>query len=344
MSADSKTHRDWVLPTLIAAALGFPWLASSSDMGTYPQPTGSANYPANSPYGIPDSSGFYNGTSGAGMLGQVPSLPASYGGSNVQGSLQGMGSSALNWPAGGVGGGNPGNPTGTYPPNYSGGQISSPPWGAATAWPGPYTSTGSADSNAGFAQPPIISPPGRGQVILPGNQFGPDFAAQPLEFMPVNQLGEVIRYDVTPEWVTQRWERVSRLPNSEGLVVYRVPLVTGINAWDLHGSLSYYFDGQQRVQRILFRGWTGDPTQLIQLITGQHQLQTRSTDWTGLYTLERWGTTCSACLIQQPNVIRNSNANEKFAIHLELNQPTSNLVLTPESEQLVREAKNSAKR
>ena len=47
---------------------------------------------------------------------------------------------------------------------------------------------------------------------------------------------------------------------------YRVPLVTGTTLADVAGSLTYYFNAQQRVQRITFRGTTGDPSVLATLL------------------------------------------------------------------------------
>ena len=87
-------------------------------------------------------------------------------------------------------------------------------------------------------------------------------------------LAEVLRFDVSPRWVTDRWPRVSTVhvqPDLEGL---RVPLVTGTMASDLLGSLTYYFDRQQRVRRITLHGHTGDERMLVTLrdrLTPQRQ-------------------------------------------------------------------------
>ncbi len=60
----------------------------------------------------------------------------------------------------------------------------------------------------------------------------------------------MLRFDVTVEWVMQRWPRVSTgLPYLQ-LQGYRVPLVTGTKVADLAGSLTYYFNARQQVQRI----------------------------------------------------------------------------------------------
>ena len=67
----------------------------------------------------------------------------------------------------------------------------------------------------------------------------------------------------TSAWVLARWPRVStRLANLD-LQGYRVPLVSGTADGDLAGSLTYYFNSQQRVQRITFIGSTGDARPLV---------------------------------------------------------------------------------
>ena len=83
-------------------------------------------------------------------------------------------------------------------------------------------------------------------------------------------LAEVLRFDVTASWVMQHWPRVSTgLPYLQ-LQGYRVALVTGTRVTDLAGSLTYYFNAQQKVQRITFRGTTGDPSALVTLLTGRY--------------------------------------------------------------------------
>ena len=72
--------------------------------------------------------------------------------------------------------------------------------------------------------------------------------------MPLPSLAEVLRFDVTVEWVMQRWPRVTTgLPQLQ-LQGYRVPLVTGTSLSDVAGSLTYYFNARQQVQRITLRG------------------------------------------------------------------------------------------
>src|SRR5687767_3347320 len=62
----------------------------------------------------------------------------------------------------------------------------------------------------------------------------------PLEGPAVADLAEVLRFDITPAWLTQRWPRVMNARHAAGsLQAYRVPLVTGAKPTDLAGSLTY---------------------------------------------------------------------------------------------------------
>ena len=85
----------------------------------------------------------------------------------------------------------------------------------------------------------------------------------------VMHFGQIFRFDLTPDHVMQRWQRVSAGLSDMDLHGYRVPLVTGIEETDLAGSLTYYFDPKQRVRRIAFFGTTANPTRLVEFLQTQ---------------------------------------------------------------------------
>jgi hypothetical protein len=91
------------------------------------------------------------------------------------------------------------------------------------------------------------------------------------EGQPVNDLSEIFRFDISSGWVLARWPRVTTRLSTLDLNGYRVPLVTGTKENDLAGSLTYYFNQHQQVQRITFLGKTGDPTAFVALMTGRFQ-------------------------------------------------------------------------
>ncbi len=121
-------------------------------------------------------------------------------------------------------------------------------------------------------------------TAAPTLAFGPN--ASSAHTMPLPSLAEVLRLDVTVEWVLQRWPRVTTgLPQLQ-LQGYRVPLVTGTTTADVAGSLTYYFNAQQQVQRITLRGTTGDPSVLASLLTSRYGFARRLTNDPGVILYE----------------------------------------------------------
>jgi hypothetical protein len=79
----------------------------------------------------------------------------------------------------------------------------------------------------------------------------------------VTDFGDIFRFDLSPQAISQRWSRVSTMLSDMQWQGYRVPLVTGNAESDLAGSLTYYFDGRPRLRRITFLGTTANPNRLI---------------------------------------------------------------------------------
>jgi hypothetical protein len=131
-----------------------------------------------------------------------------------------------------------------------------------------------AVSDRPWAASPPVAEPSRYAAAPPSPSASyyvqsPAVAAGPQPWGQRADLGQYINFAVTPAWVLAQWPRVSASLAEIDLQGYRVPLVTGTQEDDLAGSLSYYFDRDQRVARISFSGSTGDPRQLITLVTGQ---------------------------------------------------------------------------
>ena len=87
--------------------------------------------------------------------------------------------------------------------------------------------------------------------------------------------------------------------------------------------MTWYFDANQTLQRITYRGWTGDATRLVQLLSSQYGLKQQPTHWAGLYLSRQGG-----MLMQHPTVIDKSNPLQQLAIILELNNPKGRLSLS----------------
>ncbi len=102
----------------------------------------------------------------------------------------------------------------------------------------------------------------------------------------VQDASSVFDFKITPEWIVAHWPAVSTGLAQLQLEGYRVPLVTGTAQHDLAGSLTYYFNAEQKLQQITFIGTTGDPRPLIGLLTTRFHLTRRLVNDPGLVVYE----------------------------------------------------------
>ncbi|MCH2181938.1 MAG: hypothetical protein MK108_08030 [Mariniblastus sp.] len=144
------------------------------------------------------------------------------------------------------------------------------------------------------------------------------------------KLSEIFRFDLTPQSVKSRWERVSVTPTDYGLKAMRVALVTGTSTHDVHGALTYYFDKQQQLQRITLRGWSGDASRLVELVTREYGFKAQNTHMSGLYLAKTFLHTKGALLMQDADVIDSKNPTQQVAISMEINNPDGRYILSPE--------------
>ena len=122
-------------------------------------------------------------------------------------------------------------------------------------------------SAAGRAPVPAPAPAGaaaNGSVEAAG---APTLSSDALPAVPME---EAFRLNLTTTWVLGHWPRVSAALADVDLQGYRTPLITGTQIDDLAGSLTYYFNKRQRVQRITFFGTTGDTRRLVSLLALRH--------------------------------------------------------------------------
>jgi len=225
--------------------------------------------------------------------------------------------------------------TGQHVPFVQTGQ----PINSATVTNSPVASYGaipgfSTEQNQGWNQPGMVPDVARTETFFfRGDANGPDLNSEPLSFTPTIDLSSLFRFDITEQSITSRWDRVSTNPFDQGLHGLRVAVVTGTNSWDLHGSLTYYFDANHRLQRITYRGWTGDATQLLQALQ-PYRLRPQPTHLAGFYLSKR-----SGLLIKRPAVIDKSNPVQQLALILEINNPRGNTPLSNDFQSLLPAAK-----
>lgn len=149
---------------------------------------------------------------------------------------------------------------------------------------------------------------------------------------PTYSIPEVLRFDITKDWVYQRWDRKSTALADLDLFGVRVPLVSGTQVDDIAGSLTYFFGADGRVKRISFRGWTGDTTQLAMLLHQRFGLQAVPTVIAGQQLLQvRQGDDVISELRTQVAPILNSGSpHGSFTVEFELQDPATAKPLKPQ--------------
>ncbi len=140
----------------------------------------------------------------------------------------------------------------------------------------------------------------------------------------MTDLREVMRFDISPEWVIGRFSRVSTvLPTETKLEALRVPIVTGTRVDDLAGTLTYYFDGSGKLQRVSLHAFTGDPNRLVGAMTQHYGLQKEPALEAGVFT-KRWnGVPIHFLRLSHTSVVHADALHQKYTVFLELNQPNS---------------------
>ena len=145
----------------------------------------------------------------------------------------------------------------------------------------------------------------------------------PLEGSGVQRLEEVFSFDVTTPWILGHWARVSTSLAELNLKGYRVPLVTGTREADVAGSLTYYFNPQQQLQRIMFTGASGDTRELVALLVSRHGFQREITSDAGLfyYAVRESNQIISELKIRPVPIVRAGDPRQRFEIDLVMNRP-----------------------
>ncbi|MGA2259592.1 MAG: DUF6690 family protein, partial [Thermoguttaceae bacterium] len=114
----------------------------------------------------------------------------------------------------------------------------------------------------------------------------PGFSAAQRSRVQLQDASSVFDFQITPEWIVAHWPAVSTGLAQLQLEGYRVPLVTGTAQYDLAGSLTYYFNAEQKLHQITFIGTTGDPRPLIGLLINRFHLTRRLVNDPGLIVYE----------------------------------------------------------
>ncbi len=323
--------------TILGAAVGGPYAAFETDVGTQlrksfvarlaqsPSPPNSA-----APNDAPDpfSLMMANGSNGS----QPADASQTWSWNQNQPSHAGHNSSTQTAPS-------------DYSPFASSGQVVATVYGPATIQPigppMPYSNQGgSAAYPAAYLANragPASAVPGKtdqlwdytlGTPTLHQIQEQPNAA---IGGGAVHDLREVLRFDIAPGWLPQRFARVSTVTSNVQMDGLRVPLITGTQPKDIAGTLTYFFDASHALKRINLHGLTGDPTQLANLMVQYYQLKPEQSLGGQLFTT-RWNNRITSVLQIAPAPILYAGADHsKYIIFLELNQPTNQYGLSDEA-------------
>ncbi len=154
---------------------------------------------------------------------------------------------------------------------------------------------------------------------------------------------EVLRFDITPEWVTNRFSRVGTVLADMNLDGLRVPFVTGTTAQDVAGTLTYYFDHSRQLQRVTVHGFTGDPTRVIDAMTRHYGLAHEPSLEAGVFT-RRWnGNPVHFMRLSRAPVMYSDAVHQKYTVFLELNQPSLRFGISPEAKKIVESDRSSGR-
>lgn len=150
-------------------------------------------------------------------------------------------------------------------------------------------------------------------------------------YQPPIDLRNVIRFDVTPDFVYRNFTRVTTVLSDLSYDGLRVPLVSGTQSYDVAGSLTYYFDNNKTIRRIQFQGVTGDANPLVQLMIQHYRLNPERSLGGQLLTM-RWNNRVTSFMHVAPApVVTAQQPNARFAFFMEINKPSEHYGLSQEA-------------
>jgi len=153
----------------------------------------------------------------------------------------------------------------------------------------------------------------------------------------ISDVRDVLRFDIDPRWVTDRWSHVTTFTAERHMLGMRVPLLTGTEPHDLAGSLTYYFDTRHRLQRIVFVGRTGDERPLADFVGQAFGLRADPSLAAGLYVATWNAQPHNLLYVHHAPLVRADSPHTRFNVRLEVNQLDIGVRLSDESQQLLRE-------
>lgn len=139
----------------------------------------------------------------------------------------------------------------------------------------------------------------------------------------ISDFNKIFQCGAPRSWVQRTYGDASRTVDADQQSGLRVTLVTGNELEDLAGSLTYWFDRQGKVQRIQFRGVTGNPAKLASFARRSQKMVPRARQQDALFVRTSTKGTQHLLRISRPAVVDVSTLYGRYNISLELNRSGS---------------------
>lgn len=167
---------------------------------------------------------------------------------------------------------------------------------------------------------------GPGQVISNGQivrQYAPNAPITSYSPVPVG-FEQYFRFDITPEWVSSQWDFVTACIGPVYTQGYRVSLVTGTAEDDLTGVLTYYFDSDRKVHKIVFQGTTGNMERLTTTLNHRFHMGQRKVNDPSLIIYETPPSLFNQknyMEARKPLILQTEQKYHRYEVYLTLNRP-----------------------
>lgn len=211
----------------------------------------------------------------------------------------------------------------------------------AASFVGSQSATHSSASGPPSGYPVSLNSSGYDVNNPSSNLLNPAVTEHDLQQPVIHRLQEVLRFDIAPGWVLERFPRVTTVLADTQLDGLRVPLVTGTAPSDIAGTLTYSFDRYKRLQRLTVHGTTGDATRFMAELQQQYQMQQVPSLGGVLYLLSWNGKPTSIVHIEPAAVIYADAPYARFNVLIELNQAGLEYGLSREAHALLDAGKNT---
>lgn len=148
-------------------------------------------------------------------------------------------------------------------------------------------------------------------------------------------LTHLLSFEVTPDWVRENWESVTNCAGELGLQGWRVAYFQASPESDFAGSVTYYFDKERRVQRILLHGYSSDPSGIVQLATSHYQMRRIPGVESDLYVARLHDRPVGGLSIEFCRLLNAGDRDKQCEVLLELNRQRSEYGMSREFERLL---------